>query len=124
MHDEKSGHLVTCFLKYQNQARILHWQTKKFARHNAYGMLYDKLSSGMDDFIECHMGKYGRVCVGGPIELVNMDDLSVSEFMDELTDFFLSFNQMYDAKVDSDLLNIRDDLLGTVNKVKYLLTLD
>ncbi len=124
MHDEKSGHLVTCFLKYQAQARILHWQTKKFARHNAYGMLYDKLSSGMDEFIECHMGKYGRICVGGPIELANMDDLSVSEFMDELTDFFLSFNQMYDVKVDSDLLNIRDEMLATVNKVKYLLTLD
>ena len=52
MYGEGSDHLVSCFLRYQNQARLLHWQTKKYARHNAYGMLYDELSSGMDKFIE------------------------------------------------------------------------
>lgn len=124
MYDESGDHLVTCFMRYANQARILHWQTKKYARHNAYGMLYDALNSTMDTFIETHMGKYGRVKAGAPIELKNMDDMSISEFMDELVDYLISMTNMYDPKVDSDLLNIRDDLLGTVNKVKYLLTLE
>ena len=124
MYDESGDHLVTCFMRYANQARILHWQTKKYARHNAYGMLYDMLNSKMDEFIECHMGKYGRVKAGAPIELKNMDDISISEFMDELVDFLIGMTGMYDAKMDSDLLNIRDEILGTVNKVKYLLTLE
>ena len=124
MYGEGSDHLVSCFLRYQNQARLLHWQTKKYARHNAYGMLYDELSDGMDKFIECHMGKYGRVMAGAPIELKNIDDMSISDFMEEMSDFFIGMTEMYDAKTDTDLLNIRDELLGTVNKVKYLLTLE
>lgn len=124
MYDESGDHLVTCFMRYANQARILHWQTKKYARHNAYGMLYDTLNGKMDEFIECHMGKYGRVKAGAAIELKNIDDMSIAEFMDELVDFLVSLTGMYDTKVDSDLLNIRDEILGTVNKVKYLLTLE
>jgi hypothetical protein len=30
---------------------------------------------------------------------------------------------MLDAKKDTDLLNIRDEILGSVNQTKYLLTL-
>lgn len=121
---EHGDHLVSCFLRYQNQARILHWQTKKYGRHNAYGMLYDGLSGLIDSFIEAHMGKYGRVTISQPVELKNMDELSINDFMDELTDYLISLNKAYDATQDSDLLNIRDEMLGLVNKVKYLLTLE
>lgn len=121
---EHGDHLVSCFLRYQNQARILHWQTKKYGRHNAYGMLYDGLSGLIDSFIETHMGKYGRVTISQPVELKNMDELSINDFMDELTDYLISLNKAYDATQDSDLLNIRDEMLGLVNKVKYLLTLE
>lgn len=121
---EHGDHLVSCFLRYQNQARILHWQTKKYGRHNAYGMLYDGLSGLIDSFIETHMGKYGRVTISQPVELKNMDELSINDFMDELVDYLISLNKTYDATQDSDLLNIRDEMLGLVNKVKYLLTLE
>lgn len=122
MHTD--DHLVSCFLRYQNQARILHWQTKKYGRHNAYGMLYDGLSGLIDSFVEAHMGKYGRVTINQPIELKNMDELSVGDFMEEMSNYLLSLNKMYDTTRDSDLLNIRDEMLGLVNKIKYLLTLD
>jgi hypothetical protein len=31
--------------------------------------------------------------------------------------------EVLDSKYDSDLLNIRDEILGETNKLKYLLTL-
>jgi hypothetical protein len=30
---------------------------------------------------------------------------------------------MYDEKMDSDILNIRDEIMADLNKLKYLLTL-
>lgn len=111
-------------LRFQNQAKLLHWQTKKYARHQAYGMLYDGLSDLIDTFVETHMGKYGRVKISYPIEVKNMTDVQVGKFMDELVQFLLGLNKQYPDKADSDLLNIRDEMLGLANKVKYLLTLD
>jgi len=35
----------------------------------------------------------------------------------------ISLNDMLDKVQDSDLLNIRDEMLGSLNQLKYLLTL-
>ena len=40
--------------------KINHWQTKGFARHQAFGGFYDDMDSLIDKFVECAMGKYGR----------------------------------------------------------------
>ena len=49
--------IVDHFISYQQQFRILHWQTKSFARHKAYGKFYDTFGDLMDKFIEkCNNG--------------------------------------------------------------------
>lgn len=116
--------IVDHFISYQQQFRILHWQTKSFARHKAYGKFYDTFGDLMDKFIESHMGKYGRIKTAGNIEIQNMNDIQIKDFMDELEQFLIELSEHYDSTRDSDLLNIRDEMLGEVNKLKYLLTLD
>jgi len=44
----------------QVQFRFLHWQTKSYAKHKAYGKFYDNLDDLIDKFVEVYMGKYGR----------------------------------------------------------------
>ena len=46
------------------QIKLLHWQTKSYARHKAYDDIYHSLGDLVDKFVEMYMGKYGRV---GPI---------------------------------------------------------
>ena len=116
--------IVDHFISFQQQFRILHWQTKSFARHKAYGKFYDTFGDLMDKFIESHMGKYGRIKTGGNIELSNMNDVQIKDFLEELTQFLIELTEHYDSTRDSDLLNIRDEMLGETNKLKYLLTLD
>ena len=116
--------VVDIFLHFLNQVRMFHWQTKSYARHQAYGMFYDSFGELIDDFIEAQMGKYGRVKTVKPIELQNLDEVEIDGFLNELEQFLLSFNKEYDQVEDSDLLNIRDETLGKLNKLRYLLTLD
>lgn len=116
--------IVDHFITYQQQFRILHWQTKSYARHKAYGDFYDSFGDLMDEFIETHMGKYGRIKTGGKIELSNMQDVQIKDYLEELEQFLIELSEHYDSTKDSDLLNIRDEMLGGVNKLKYLLTLD
>lgn len=70
------------------------------------------------------MGEYGRFELSsGNIQLRNLDELNVASTMDEYRDFLLSFNNRLDPEKDTDLLNIRDELLTDVKQLKYLLTL-
>lgn len=112
---------------FQQQMRVLHWQTKKYSRHNAYGMIYDSLDGLIDKFAEICMGKYGRIQLNGEngtISLKNMNEITVSEQIDEFIEFLIGLSDEFDPSKDTDVLNIRDEVMGEANKLKYLLTLE
>lgn len=118
--------IVTNLLTLHNQLKIHHWQTKSYAEHQALGSAYDEFSGLIDEFIETLMGKYGRVKSerGFKLELSNYEDLSTVDFVDKYVDYLINeVPKGLDTDKDTDLLNIRDEMLGTLNKLKYLLTL-
>lgn len=116
--------LVTSLLQIQQQTRILHWQTKSYARHKAYGKIYDDLGDLIDEFMEVHMGKYGRFELEEKrIAVENLDAMTVSDFLDQSIEFLIGLTDKLDGRRDTDLLNIRDEMLAKMNRLKYLLTL-
>ena len=118
--------LMINFITLQEQFRVLHWQTKSHARHIAYGGIYDALNGLIDNFIEVYMGKYGRVEFAsgeGTIVLKNTNDLGLNEFLNQNLEFLMSLTNSLDPQKDTDLLNIRDEMMSEINKLKYLLTL-
>lgn len=118
--------LIIKFVGMQQQFRILHWQTKSYAKHNAYGSIYESLDGYIDEFIEIYMGKYGRVSFisgEGIINLKNTDSLDLNSFIKENISWLKSLNEKLNQENDSDLLNIRDEIMGSLNKLRYLLTL-
>jgi hypothetical protein len=118
--------IVTKLLTYQNQVKIQHWQTTSYSEHKSLGDLYDSLSGSIDEFIEVFMGKYGRIVSPSTFNLVleNYKNLSPMSLMNDMESYLVNdVPTMLDAKKDTDLLNIRDEMLASVNKTKYLLTL-
>jgi DNA-binding ferritin-like protein len=114
-------------IRLQNQFRILHWQTQSYAQHKAFGDIYDSLDGHIDKLVETHQGKYGRIIFSTPfsIDLVNFDDFDMVSVLDEATDYLSTeFNSEVDDTKDTDCLNIRDEILSDLNKLKYLLTLN
>jgi tRNA-specific 2-thiouridylase len=55
--------VITKFLTYQNQVKILHWQTTSYSEHKTLNKLYESLSENIDTFVETFMGKHGRILV-------------------------------------------------------------
>jgi hypothetical protein len=94
--------LIKKLVQVQLQWKFLHWQTYGDAKHRTYGELYDGLGDLIDEFIS---------------------SISIQNFMDGITEFLVSFSDQLDTRYDTDLLNIRDEMLATINKSKYLLTL-
>ena len=114
--------IVMQLVQMEQQMRIFHWQTKSFARHSAFGGIYSALGELIDSFAEAWMGKNGRVRVTGPIELQDIG-ANVDELVDGYINTLISITDQLDPVKDTDLLNIRDEILAQFNKLKYLLTL-
>lgn len=117
--------IILALIQMEQQLRILHWQTKSYARHQAFGGTYDALGDLIDKFVEVCMGKHDRVVVncGYGIELQNLSDVKPLEFCNACCEMLISINAVLDPNMDSDLMNIRDEMLAEINKLKYLLTL-
>ena len=117
--------MINELLTLQTQLRIFHWQTKSYAAHQALGITYDSLSLKIDEFVEVFMGKYGRIESRGgfKIELSNYKDLAPMDFCDKYIVYLVNELPKELESSDTDLLNIRDEMLGQLNKLKYLLTL-
>lgn len=118
---------ITNLLTLHNQFKVYHWQTQKkvgsYAQHIAFGTAYDELGDKIDDFIEIYQGKRGVIKGknGFTINLYNLDDnpeVFIDEFINYLTQ---NIPEALDPNVDTDLLNIRDEMLGILNQTKYRL---
>ena len=57
------------------------------------------------------------------ITLANYKDTDFMALTDKYIQFLISLSNMLDPSKDSDLLNIRDEILSSLNQLKYLLTL-
>jgi hypothetical protein len=76
--------------------------------------------------MEIYMGKYGRVEFDnetGVIELKNTSSLELNEFFEKNLVFLVSLNEKLNNKLDSDLLNLKDEMMAELNQLRYLLSL-
>jgi DNA-binding ferritin-like protein len=118
---------VNAFLSIQIQFKILHWQTKGYARHIAFGEIYDQLDELVDEYIEVAMGKWGRFVVDGKLNTIvykNLSEINMVEFLQEFKGKLYMLTSELDQEKDTDLLNLKDEILAKINKLAYLLTLE
>ena len=118
---------VNFLLQTQTQIKILHWQTKGYSRHQAFGETYSNLDALIDDFVEIYMGKYGRFSLSEnekKISIDNLTELDLTAFMKTVKSELIGMSNDLSKDKDTDLLNLRDEMLGLFNKLSYLLTLE
>ena len=113
--------LVSKLIYLQIQFKVFHWQTYSFSNHNAFGALYSSLSENIDEFVETFQGIYGRIDFEGEtFSLVNLNGANFKEILDDQASSLKTYESYFD---NTDLLNIRDEILGSLNQTSYLLTL-
>lgn len=108
--------------------KLYHWGTSSYARHKAADDLVDKVIELSDKFMEVYIGKYGRSairrCTVSSVSLKQLNDDTVEDFLDHAIAFVShDFEKVLNRDTDSDLFNIRDELLAELNRSRYLFTL-
>ncbi len=121
-------HIVSMFLQMLNTVKLYHWKTTSYAQHKATDELYSKLNEAIDTFVETMLGKTGsRVNLTSTKSIALLDYTELSGFKKEVEmykDFLINMgaDTFLKTAVNTDLLNIRDEILGHLNQFTYLLT--
>jgi hypothetical protein len=117
---------IQFLFEIRNQIKLYHWQTYEHARHIATDKYLESLDKHIDYFVEVSMGKYGRPRVTGAtatITLKNMTEKAAAIYLNAARTYLQgTFSKTINPK-DTDLLNIRDEILGDLNQLTYLFTL-
>jgi hypothetical protein len=120
--------IVTTFLQMLNTVKLYHWKTTSYAQHKATDELYANLNTNIDTFVEIMLGKTGgRVNLTGTKSIPLLDYTDLSNFKSEVEKykrFLIAMNTDSGINItnNSDLLNVRDEILGNLNQFTYLLT--
>ena len=121
--------LAPALMKLLFIIKFHHWETESYALHKATDNLYGTLNTLVDQFMETLLGKVGRPTLFPQSAMVHNMELPVSlpktEFLDVLQSYIAMLKLMDTDPVlstHSDLLNIRDEITGTLNQFMYIST--
>jgi hypothetical protein len=117
------GEIVKVLFNMRDQIKLYHWQTMSFSEHKATDDLVKSLDTNIDEFVEVYMGRYGRPYVNDTLPVKNLTVTGIRGFINKSNGWLSEKLPQMLKKTDSDLLNIRDEMLADINQVKYLLTL-
>ena len=127
--------IVRIFMEMLNTVKLYHWKTRSYAEHKATDELYERLNEHVDKFVEVLLGKNDKQIERlGKIDTIRTFDSAhgprargqstdFKECIYEYREFLTDLDKCFDTKKDTDLLNIRDEILGDVNQFLYLMTL-
>lgn len=117
---------VQFFFTMRNQIKLYHWQTEVYARHKATDDVIKSLDETIDKYVEVYMGKYGRVKLSSrnnTILLKNFNEKNAVTFIKACIDILNTQLIRGLKKTDTDLINLRDEMLGELNQLLYLFSL-
>lgn len=126
------ANIVRSFLEMLNAIKLYHWKTESYSQHKATDELHEKLSENVDQFVEVLLGKEQKSSHKSRITMVEkhmrmMDSTGERDFIEKIHHYrttLIDMNQFLNKKTDSDLLNIRDEMLANINQFLYLLSFD
>jgi hypothetical protein len=105
---------------------MYHWQTKSYARHKAVDKILGELDTHIDSFVEIYIGKYGRPKLSaaqGTLKIRNLTDAGATSLCKSAAIYMQKQLVKGLTAADSDLINIRDEMMGEMHQLLYLFTL-
>lgn len=117
---------INFFFSMREQIKLYHWQTHSFARHKATDDVIKALDETIDTYVETYMGKYGRpkmTSSTNTVRVQNMTEKSAVRFINACITYLQGPLVKRLKPTDTDLVNLRDEMLGELNRILYLFTL-
>jgi hypothetical protein len=128
--------LIRHLMQIKDNLQLYHWNTKSYAKHKATDQLITLLAKNIDDFVEAYLGVNTE-------DKIKIDDIKIKLYTDTqlsgaLMDLLGMLSSLQEGQfsaiqylrgkkkiyiITSDIINIRDEIMGNIHKTLYLLTL-
>ena len=121
-----SADQIHFFLQLRNQIKLYHWQTRVYSRHIATDKTLENLDTAIDTYVEVYIGKYGRPKVAGKnasITLHNLSEAGAVRLVNAAVKYLQGPLTKTLKPIDTDLMNVRDEIVADLNQLLYLFTL-
>ena len=121
--------LIQSFFAVQDNVKYYHWQTTSYARHKATCTFLATFSTLSDQFVETFLGHFPecKVFLARSKSLTFNVDPAIENFNNLKSDSVALMLEKLcielkslDVKLPSDLLNIRDEIVGLCKQTLYL----
>lgn len=117
--------LLETFFTMLHQVKLYHWATMEYGVHKALDELHDSLSENVDAFVEIFIGRYKKQPLPATLTVktkVQADIQKLDKYLESLHDQLVGLGKMVGAK-ETQLLNILDEMIGSVDRTQYLIRL-
>ena len=100
--------------------KLHHWRTHDYSVHKATDNLHEALSEQVDSFVEKLLGsKHTR----SNLTSLRMNSYNTLPALKRRVEYYKRYLRGMPASLGTDLLNIPDELLGSLNQFSYMLSL-
>jgi len=123
--EEGADKIVQYFQTMIVTMKLYHWSTRSHARHLATDTLVDELLKNTDRLIEVYIGRYARPSYprGLSLHIEQLNDESAVEALHLYGNWLKTDFSRYVKPHDTDIMNIRDEILGDIHRAMYRYTL-
>jgi DNA-binding ferritin-like protein len=113
--------IVATMTEMLHAVKLHHWRTHSYSVHKATDNLHEALSEQVDSFVEKLLGSQNARS-----NLTNMRMHSYNSLpeLKRRVEYYKQYLRGMPASLGTDLLNIRDELLGSLNQFSYMLSLN
>lgn len=121
-----SANTIQFFFMMRDQLKLHHWQTTSFARHKATDQVIQELDGLIDQFVEVWVGGHARprvTAATSEIKLRNLSEAAAVKFVRGCIGYVTGPFSKALKPTDTELLNIRDEILAQLQQLLYLFTL-
>jgi len=112
--------IVATLTEMLHVVKLHHWRTHDYSVHKATDNLHEALSEQVDSFVEKLLGsKHTR----SSLTSLRMRSYNTLPALKQRVEYYKRYLRGMPASLGTDLLNIRDELLGSLNQFSYMLSL-
>lgn len=127
-HSDYEYGLVRDMLSMTTMLKLYHWDTLSYATHKATEGLYTALDEKLDNLVELLIGKKDKVLDKSRFKTLKISNISSNKKLRKHIEGFVKvlekMNKHVDETADTDLLNLRDEIIADLNQFLYLLRLE
>tara|TARA_A100001015_G_scaffold274727_1_gene331347 strand:+ start:2356 stop:2718 length:363 start_codon:yes stop_codon:yes gene_type:complete len=116
--------IVKPMMEFRGQIKLYHWKTSSFARHKGTDKFLEKYDKLFDEFVEVMSGyRNEKIHDTFSVTYKKLTDATAEAYVIKFRDWVCHKLPTFLFEHETDLLNLKDEILANTNRLLYLMRL-